>query len=121
MENKINVASCQNALEIRTKELIIELTAHLDLIESTSDTGAYTNNKDKRKNFLKSIKSALKNSVTNSSVHGFPNIFKSQRIANQIMWAVFFLSSAILCSWFILNSVQGYLKYDVVSKIKKKH
>ncbi len=120
MVDKINIASCQDDLEFRTKELLKELKDHLDLIKVTSNTGAYANNSDKRKNILNSVKSALYNSVAASSAHGFPNIINSKRRSNQIMWALFFLLYACLCSWFIFNSVQGYLNYDVVSKIKIK-
>ncbi len=52
-------------------------------------------NKIKRKQIPKTIKTAVIDSILASSVHGYPNIFKSNRLVAQIMWA-FFLHYPVL-------------------------
>jgi len=56
-------------------------------------------NKIKRKQIPKTIKTAVIDSILASSVHGYPNIFKSNRLVAQIMWAFFFALSCIICAW----------------------
>jgi len=120
MANQISTETEMDGLETKANNLIKELKLHRDLIKSTCSIGKQAKNNDKiRKDLMKRIKSIFNTCAASSSVHGVANIFKSQLIANRVMWAVFFLLYTIICSLFMVSGVRDFLSYDVVSKIKK--
>ena len=51
------------------------------------------------------------------STHGLSNIFKTEKFGFKVMWLISFLISSSGCSYFIINTISDYLKYDVVSNI----
>ena len=88
------------------KNLIAKLQSQVDSLElkvnglDTNQNESYiADNKTKRKEILKTIKTAIIDSILASSVHGYPNIFKSNRLAAQIMWTFFFAVSFMTCAW----------------------
>ena len=50
-----------------------------------------------------------------SSSHGFPNIFRTQRISIKLLWAVCFILSVAICSYMIFQTMNDYLDYNVVT------
>ena len=53
-----------------------------------------------------------------SSLHGYPNMFKTNHWPVRLMWLLFFLSSATLCVFMVYRSVNDFLSFDVVNKIR---
>ncbi len=54
--------------------------------------------KKRRTDFFKDTKSAVKTFLLASSVHGYPNIFRSSRLVVQVVWAIFTTVSLIICA-----------------------
>ena len=51
-------------------------------------------------------------------MHGFPNIFESERTFFKVMWSLLLLASAVGCIYFIQRITTDYLNYDVITKIE---
>jgi hypothetical protein len=77
----------------------LELKVDVLDTEKKENESYIVDNKIKRKQVIKTIKTAVIGSILASSVHGYPNIFKSNRLVAQIMWAFFFALSCIICAW----------------------
>ena len=52
-----------------------------------------------------------------SSSHGLPNIFRSKRIINKIIWLCLFIVGTLFGILTVMKTVKSYLKYEVVTKI----
>jgi hypothetical protein len=63
------------------------------------------------------IKMAVADTCHNSTIHALPNIARSDNLLIKAMWLVCFLGSAGFCVFLIVESIQDYLQYDVVTKI----
>ena len=55
---------------------------------------------------------------SSSSLHGYPNMFKTNHWPVRLMWLLFFLASATLCVFMVYRSVNDFLSFDVVNKIR---
>lgn len=70
-----------------------------------------------------SISSKLKNILLScckkSTANGIPNIANSKKIFNKIFWLFYLCVFAILTAWYIVDSVNTYLRYEVVTKIER--
>ena len=53
-----------------------------------------------------------------STIHGYPNIFKSKQTLYKILWVVFMLASIMGCVLLINGCVNDYLDYRVVTKLR---
>ncbi len=53
----------------------------------------------KRKDIFKRIKLIAMNSMSTSTIHGYPKVFLSKRLASKIMWGFFSSLSIICCVW----------------------
>ena len=53
-----------------------------------------------------------------STIHGIPNIFKTDRICVKIMWLVLFLLSSSAGIYLVIQSFISYFSFDVVTSIK---
>ena len=72
------------------------------------------NDRDKRVKIL----DVVRNRLSESTIHAIPNIFSINHLIIKIIWLVCLLVSASFCSYFIVSSIQDYLKYDVVTNIE---
>ena len=68
---------------------------------------------------LKKIKEKFIELSASSTSHGYPNMFRTKYWSVRIMWLVFFVAAALFCAFMIYRSVNDYLQYDVVTKIKE--
>lgn len=59
----------------------------------------YHDNKLKKNGLLQSIGNASLEAVLSTSVHGYPNVFKSERFFIRVMWAIFFIISVCTSAW----------------------
>jgi hypothetical protein len=53
-----------------------------------------------------------------TTVHGYPNIFRTNNTSTKTLWIVLLLLSTILCSFMIIESIMDYLSFDVVTQIR---
>ena len=56
-----------------------------------------------------------------SSIHAIPNIIRNKYILIKIIWLICFMVSFSGCTWFMIKSINDYLKYDVVTRIRVKY
>ena len=67
-------------------------------------------------NFKVEIKKEIKETLSSSSIHSFPNIVQNRFKSIKIVWAVCFCVSSAACAFFIATSLIEYFQFDVVSK-----
>ncbi len=73
----------------------IQVTSNLEKASLST-----TKHRNRRKKLSKNVRKALSESITNSTVHGFSNMFKTEYLANKLMWTAFFLIATAACSWY---------------------
>jgi hypothetical protein len=72
-------------------------------------------------NLLKEIKTNLSKILGESTAYGLPKVFKSKRIFFKLYWLAFILFGSIASIYFIVDSIQNYLKYEIIPKTKIIH
>ena len=70
------------------------------------------------KQSLNNALKAVSDLITVSTVHGLPNIVRSERNLTKTLWLIFTLISASLCFYLVVQSVFDYLNFDVTTKIR---
>ena len=55
-----------------------------------------------------------------SSIHALPNIVRNKYYSIKVVWFVCFIASTAGCCFLIIQSVNDYLSFDVVTKIQVK-
>ncbi|RMZ94730.1 acid-sensing ion channel 1 isoform X2, partial [Brachionus plicatilis] len=68
-----------------------------------------------------SIRQVVFDGIISSTCHGIPNIFKSTRLALQLLWVACSLLSAAGCCFLIFQNISKYLKFEVTTKIRVKN
>jgi len=103
VENDSKQKASQDA---KIKQLVIDSLLNLIKTNAIQVTGdleraslSSTKHRYGRKKLSKNVRKALSRSITNSTVHGFSNIFKTEYLANKLMWTAFFLIATAACSW----------------------
>lgn len=66
------------------------------------------------------VKSAIYETLSDFSGHGFSNLIKSKRTVTKLLWGFIIVLSIVFCFTFIVFSLQQYLDFDVVTNIKMK-
>jgi len=69
--------------------------------------------------FYEVIKSNLSDILAESTAYGLPKIFKSKRLFLKLFWLVFFILGSIASIYFTIQSINNYLKYEVIPQISK--
>lgn len=64
------------------------------------------------------IKCACKEWIKDSTSHGFPRIFKTNRVMLKILWIFFVLLSTATCAFIITKAVMDYLDFNVTTKLR---
>lgn len=68
----------------------------------------------------KQAKQKFINWIQDSSLHGFPKIFKTDISILKIIWIIFIGLSISGCCFFIFNTVNNFLKFEVTTVIRRK-
>ena len=63
------------------------------------------------------LKKVFLESALSTTIHGLPNIFRSERILLKIMWTLCLLGFSSYCFFSIFKSVNSYLNHEVVTNI----
>ena len=58
----------------------------------------------------------IKETLSASSIHSFPNIVQNRFKSIKFVWAICFLVSTVACAFFITTTLSEYLEFDSVSK-----
>ena len=66
---------------------------------------------------LKNIKTQCKEIILSSTIHGLPNALRSKNLFLKIVWFGLFLVSASVGIYSVIDSLNDYLNYEVVTKI----
>jgi hypothetical protein len=69
-------------------------------------------------NLTYSLKKLLKIWICSSTVHGLPNMFKSENKCLTLTWFMCFLISSTLCSLVVIKRIVEYSKFEVVSRMQ---
>jgi hypothetical protein len=67
---------------------------------------------------MESIKLRILEMIEVSSFHGIPNIFRTKRLFNIIIWIFCFVISATACLFFIIQSIISYFSYSHTTSIE---
>jgi hypothetical protein len=96
------------------KEMLLELLNSNAIRTNRDIRGTFIDNSfPTRRSLWENIRRALRDSIADSTAHGFPKIFKTQRILNQLMWIAFFTFYAGVCAWYVHFSTQLLLLFIV--------
>jgi len=71
------------------------------------------------KEMFKIIKESSFKIISESTIHGIPNIFKKKILFSKLIWIVATLVCFNLCLLLVAQSILAYLENDVVTSIKK--
>jgi hypothetical protein len=61
------------------------------------------------------LKSILSEIILASSLHGIPGILRTKRTFFKLVWAISFIISASVCAFMLINSINDYFKYEIVT------
>ena len=75
-------------------------------------------NQNSKPNKKQKIKEKVYELSINSTSHGIPQALRNSHASLKILWTVCFLVSAVLCAIVVINSIDEYFEYDVVTKIR---
>jgi hypothetical protein len=67
---------------------------------------------------FRKIKIKIRELLEESTSHGIPKICKTKNLLILIIWSICTLFSICLCSYFIIDTVFGYLKYKTIANIE---
>lgn len=71
----------------------------------------------KNKSLKQKIKKKSAELLAASTSHGLPNVFRTQRLFMKVFWLGLFIISTVSGVYTVFETVQSYLKYEVVTKI----
>ena len=57
--------------------------------------------------------------LSDSTMHGLPNVINSQSLVLKLMWLAFLIASIGFFTKFSYNSVANFLNYEVTTKIRR--
>ncbi len=63
------------------------------------------------------IKTIINEYISQSTIHGISNVFKTKRLFAKVMWMIVTIVSTIYCIYLIAKSFSSYLEYEVVTRI----
>jgi hypothetical protein len=72
----------------------------------------------KTKNVREKIKNKSLELINQSSTHGLPKLFRTQRKSIKFMWLLLFIIFSSLGIYMVYKTVSNYLKYEIVTKIE---
>jgi hypothetical protein len=61
---------------------------------------------------------AVFNSASNSTAYGLPNLVKSKRLFQKLMWLFFIILSASASFWIVFNSISNYFNFEYITVIR---
>ena len=67
------------------------------------------------------ILAEIKETLSSSSIHSFPNIVQNKFKSIKIVWAICFFVSSAACAFYITTAISEFLEYDSVSKTSIKY
>ena len=68
--------------------------------------------------YLEQKRKLMLNLLSDLSIHGLPNFVRSKDGASKISWSIVFFVSCIVSGYYIYQGLDGFLAYDVTTKIR---
>jgi hypothetical protein len=90
---------------------------HLKINNPSNSIGIVNNNINIKPTKFERIRKKTKEILLTSTVHGIPNIIRSENILMKIIWLLFILLFTISGSWNITKIIVGYTKYSPITTI----
>jgi hypothetical protein len=76
-----------------------------------------TNNKTEYMKKWTKIKKRISDQLLSSTAHGLPNILRTKLLFIKLTWFTFIIVSACFGSYFIIDNILDYLKYNTITTI----
>jgi hypothetical protein len=92
---------------------INELLLRIEKLERKREFKINNENKSK----IKKIKKRTIELLEESSANGLPNIFRARNMIISIMWLIFTILSAFAGSYFVIDSIIDFLKYNTLTTL----
>lgn len=64
------------------------------------------------------LKQKLNELLLNTSAHGFPRLLRAKNLFFILMWLFFLCASILFGSYFVINTIFDYLKYETITSIQ---
>jgi hypothetical protein len=65
------------------------------------------------------VKEIIKETMLDSTGHGFPNLISNKRWSFRIMWLLCMLGAFCGCAYLLTKSIKDFLEFEVVTSIRK--
>ena len=88
------------------------------LIKLSKRTTKQKSNPDIERNLSKKLKVETIEPIESWTLHGLPNVFRSKYIAIKIIWTIIFLAALGTSIYFLYNTINEYLKYEVTTVVR---
>lgn len=72
------------------------------------------------KSLFKKIKEKFLFWIQDLTLHGFPKIFKTDLLVLKVIWIFFTILSISSCCFFIINTINNFLKFEVTTVFRQK-
>ena len=119
-ENNLNINNNNNNNNLNSMIDPID-----DLSREQNKMGKPLNDEEKKKQDIAFKTFLLKRKFVEwsetSTSHGYPNIFRTNKLPIQIFWFILLIISTGLCIYMVSSALIDYLKYETTSKISIKY
>ena len=63
------------------------------------------------------LKNILRETCLSSTIHGIPNILRTNSICLKVLWSIFTILSSSACFYLVIEAVTQFLEHEVVTKM----
>ena len=67
------------------------------------------------------MKKEIAELVQYSTAYGVPNLQRSKRLFNKVLWTIFLITAVVCGSYYIYNDLVDYFNYEVVTTVKSNY
>ena len=106
--------------DLTTDSLNIDIIINIDIDTMESSNQVIESVKNSNSNKLtkkERITKRIKEMILESTIHGLPNVLKTEAIHLKIIWICLFLVTFTVSIYMILGNVNDYLNYEVTTNI----
>ena len=111
LESPRNIVDESSEMKLELKSFNRELLCRIEKLERKYEL------KNENKSKVDKMKIRTCELLEVSTIHGIPNMIRSKKLFIFVMWSTFTILSACLGSYFVIDSVLNYLKFESVTKI----
>ena len=107
-------------LRTNTNDLFNNISERIKIIENKlkKSSKKQVNNTRVKQKLSKNIKEEAIEPIKSWSLHGLPNIIRTKYFPLKIIWTILFLTAVGVLIYFLYNTIQDYLKYEVKTVVR---